>query len=161
MHVVYTYRNKEFGLERDSFQIFLKSIPCHMSENMCGSETFDGIPEVPDEVGGMVERAGGIDKIVRGLPSEDVLTEKCQIFAALSSSVRLRIMYILAGADLCPSAIKVLTGMSESRISYHLDILEGAGLVKHGPWQRWRIYSLTEEGRAFMYASERSDANAI
>ena len=74
-----------------------------MSENMCGSETFDGIPEVPDEVGGMVERAGGIDKIVRGLPSEDVLTEKCQIFAALSSSVRLRIMYILAGADLCPS----------------------------------------------------------
>ncbi|WP_400240545.1 ArsR/SmtB family transcription factor [Methanomethylophilus alvi] len=109
----------------------------------------------------MMERAGGIDKIVRGLPSEDVLTEKCQIFAALSSSVRLRIMYILAGADLCPSAIKVLTGMSESRISYHMDILEGAGLVKHGPWRRWRIYSLTEEGRAFMYASESSDANAI
>ena len=133
MHVVYTYRNKEFGLERDSFQIFLKSIPCHMSENMCGSETFDGIPEVPDEVGGMVERAGGIDKIVRGLPSEDVLTEKCQIFAALSSSVRLRIMYILAGADLCPSAIKVLTGMSESRIPTIWIFLKGPDWSNTGP----------------------------
>ena len=37
--------------------------------------------------------------------------------------------------------------MSDSKLSYHLEILESAGFITHLQRQKWRIYVITVEGR--------------
>ncbi len=60
---------------------------------------------------------------------------------------RLKILYALKFCDLCPCVLKEYLKISDSRLSYHLSVLEDAGLVISYPEKNWKIYSITNLGR--------------
>jgi DNA-binding transcriptional ArsR family regulator len=61
---------------------------------------------------------------------------------AKADPVRLRILEALSVSDLCPCLLREITGVTDSKLSYHLRILENAGLARSRRSRNWRIYSL-------------------
>jgi ArsR family transcriptional regulator len=108
--------------------------------------TADGFLCLPDEVETMLSQLGGLDKLIESLPTEGTLGGVALLHNALSDPIRLRILSSLAKCDLCPCVLKEITKLSDSRLSYHLNVLEEAGLVTQSQYHRWRIYRLTVEG---------------
>lgn len=107
----------------------------------------DASINLPPEMETIVKDKGGIRKIISHIPDISVYEAEAEKFKALSAPIRLQIMHSLVVADLCPSILKRITGMSDSKLSYHLDILESAGFIVHIQKQKWRIYAITLEGR--------------
>lgn len=64
----------------------------------------------------------------------------------MADHTRLRILWALSNMDLCPCVLTVIAGVSDSKLSYHLKVLESARLIKSRRTRSWRIYSITEEG---------------
>jgi len=62
---------------------------------------------------------------------------------ALSDPVRLRLLWALSMADLCPCILKQIAELSDSKLSYHLGVLERAVLVSSKRTKDWMIYSIT------------------
>ena len=65
---------------------------------------------------------------------------------ALSDPVRLRVLWALSKADLCPCILKQITELSDSKLSYHLSVLEKSGLISSRRTRNWMIYSITPLG---------------
>lgn len=66
---------------------------------------------------------------------------------ALADETRLRIINILLLRELCVCELQEILDMSEPRISRHLKILKGAGLVSHRVKGKWGFYSVQERLR--------------
>jgi len=105
-----------------------------------------GILSLPKEVETGLCKLGGLDKLMESLPDQKALDDMAFLHNAMSDPIRLRILSSLKKCDLCPCVLKEITNLSDSRLSYHLNVLEGAGLVTQSSHRRWRIYSLTKEG---------------
>ena len=103
---------------------------------------------LPPEVVTGLEEAGGLEKIQASLPDESTIRTLAERHQALSDPVRLSILFYLRGSDLCPCVLKDLTGLSDSKLSYHLSILEKAGMVEWRQNKNWRVYRLTDLGRS-------------
>lgn len=56
-------------------------------------------------------------------------TDAAELFAALSTESRVRIVQLLAGEVFCVGALSRLTGISAGAVSQHLRVLKSAGLV--------------------------------
>ena len=80
----------------------------------------------------------------------DELKNRSGMYQILSDSSRLRLLHALARCDLCPCVLKEVVEQSDSKLSYHLNLLEEAGLIKSFPEKKWRIYSLTDLGRSII-----------
>jgi len=107
----------------------------------------NGILNLPKEVETSLGKVGGLDRLIESLPEQRTLDDTALLHNAMSDPNRLRILSSLAKCDLCPCVLKEITKLSDSRLSYHLNVLEEAGLVAQSSHRRWRIYSLTDEGR--------------
>jgi DNA-binding transcriptional ArsR family regulator len=107
----------------------------------------DGELNLPDEVEEALRSCGGLDVLRRSLSSDDVRHNEAVKHEALSDPKRLMILESLQYCDLCPCIIRELTGLSDSKLSYHLKLLEEAGLVSWRQSKNWRIYALTSSGR--------------
>lgn len=70
---------------------------------------------------------------------------------ALSDPVRLQMLYLLSqrvdlltcGEDLCTCEFEELLGLSQSKVSYHLNVLLQAGFVlreNRGTWSHYRLH---------------------
>lgn len=103
---------------------------------------------LPPEVATGLEEAGGLEALRSGLPEEATIKLLADRHQALSDPVRLSIMYLMKNSDLCPCVLKDLTGLSDSKLSYHLSILEKASMIAWRQNKNWRVYSLTEMGRS-------------
>jgi ArsR family transcriptional regulator len=69
---------------------------------------------------------------------QDLLT----IFKALSEETRLRILKLLENGELCVCDLVAALDMSQPKVSFHLNVLRGAGLVKdrrQGKWTHYRV----------------------
>jgi DNA-binding transcriptional ArsR family regulator len=110
----------------------------------------EGLPNVPQEVEEGLCNAGGLDAIVESLPSAKELSEEAKLHGALSDPVRLLILHSLERCDLCPCLLKEITGLADSKLSYHLGVLEEAGLIRSTAIRRWRVYLVTESGKEWM-----------
>lgn len=122
----------------------------------------EGALNLPPELDAAVRRQGGLCVLVDRIPKAESFEEEAVKFKALSAPVRLQIMHSLVVADLCPSILKNITGISDSKLSYHLDILESAGFVTHFQRQKWRIYAITIDGRkAIGHLRQQSDIPII
>ena len=69
---------------------------------------------------------------------EDLLS----VFKALSEETRLRIIKLLEGGELCVCDLVTALDMSQPKVSFHLNVLKGAGLIKdrkQGKWSHYRI----------------------
>ena len=107
----------------------------------------EGVLNLPPEMQAIVRSKGGLNILMEQVPPAHLCEEEAERFKALSSPVRIQILHALVTADLCPSILKNITGMSDSKLSYHLEILESAGFITHLQRQKWRIYVITVEGR--------------
>lgn len=89
---------------------------------------------------------GGLKKLVQRLPDKARMRTAASRHQALSDGIRLRVLWALSEVDLCPCALKQVTGLSDSRLSYHLRILEESGLISSRRTKNWVIYSITKLG---------------
>jgi len=105
---------------------------------------------LPPEVVTGLEEAGGLEKIQASLPDESTIRTLAERHQALSDQVRISILFYLRGSDLCPCVLKDLTGLSDSKLSYHLSILEKAGMAEWRQNKNWRVYRLTGLGRSYL-----------
>lgn len=65
-----------------------------------------------------------------------------QLFHALSDETRVKIVKRLAGGERCVCDLQDLLGAAQSRLSYHLKTLKGAGIVSDRREGRWVHYAL-------------------
>jgi len=61
---------------------------------------------------------------------------------ALADKTRLRIVNVLFLREFCVCELQEIFGMSEPRISRHLRILKGCGIVTQKRESRWNFYRL-------------------
>lgn len=76
------------------------------------------------------------------------MKEQAEIFKALGDAVRLEIIRLLLGKELCVCDIMSAFKVSQPTISHHLKILKYAGLVKDNREGKWIYYSLAPEAFA-------------
>lgn len=77
------------------------------------------------------------------------------IFKALSEETRLRILKLLESGELCVCHIVAALDMVQPKVSFHLNVLKEAGLLKDRKQGRWSYYSLDESNlfRRFLIMS--------
>jgi len=124
------------------------------SEECC---TFGDQSNLPLEVEKGLCRAGGLEKLIAKLPEQKGVTEEAKLHRALADPTRIRILHSLSQCNLCPCILKEITGLSDSKLSYHLRIMEETELVISIPKQKWRIYELTDLGRSWMRFDKKGD----
>jgi ArsR family transcriptional regulator len=87
------------------------------------------------------------------------------IFRALSEGKRLRILKLLEHGELCVCYIVAALDMVQPKVSFHLNALKEAGLLKDRKQGRWTYYSLDESDifRRFLLMSvlERIPKDAL
>ena len=101
---------------------------------------------IPDIMQESLERKGGFEALLEAIPDDDELVREVLLHKALSDPIRLRIMHALTHTDICPCVLKEIGGITDSKLSYHLSRLEGAGLIKYDKEKNWRLYHLTPLG---------------
>lgn len=70
------------------------------------------------------------------------MKELLLIFKALSDPTRLRVIKLLEGGELCVCDIVAALDMIQPKVSFHLNVLKEAGLVKDRKAGRWIHYSI-------------------
>jgi len=114
------------------------------------SECCTNSKNLPEEMETAIRDQGGMERIKDLIPSKESLAVISKVFNALSDPIRLQIMHSLSIVDFCPCLLKDITELSDSKLSYHLNILEEAGIIVSSPRKRWRIYMLTDLGRSLI-----------
>jgi len=67
-------------------------------------------------------------------------------FKALSDEIRLKILYELNQEDqVCVCDLEAVTGLAQSKLSYHLKILLDVKLIQREKIGTWNYYRLNEE----------------
>lgn len=86
------------------------------------------------------------------------------VLRAAGEETRIRVVALLAGAELTVKDLTAILGQSQPRISRHLKLLTEAGLVERHPEGAWVFYRLSDTGSArrlardFLAAVSREDA---
>lgn len=80
------------------------------------------------------------------LPSSET-SKLASAAKAFSDPVRIQMIYLLGQRpDLCTCEFEELLGLSQSKISYHLNILLDAGVINretHGTWSHYSLLKTT------------------
>jgi len=73
------------------------------------------------------------------------MNELLTVFKALSDETRLRIIKLLEQGELCVCDIVAALGTIQPKVSFHLNTLKEAGLIKDRKQGRWIHYSLDDK----------------
>lgn len=106
--------------------------------------------ELPTYVSEAIDELGGLDNLARSVPDEKDITDQAKVYKALSNEARLTMLWSIRCCDMCPCVLKEFLHVGDSTISYHLNILEEAGLITGRPEKNWRIFSITEKGKLIL-----------
>jgi ArsR family transcriptional regulator, arsenate/arsenite/antimonite-responsive transcriptional repressor len=68
-----------------------------------------------------------------------------ELFSALGSETRIRLLQELAQRPLCVGMLAMRLGITQSAVSQHLTVLRNAGLVESDKRGSYVHYSLTED----------------
>jgi Predicted transcriptional regulators len=109
--------------------------------------------KIPEQISKEIEIIGGIDKIIERLPDENKMIRQSNIYYALSSPLRLKILNLLSIQPLCACVIQKITKTSPSKLSYHLSVLADNNLIEGNREASWITYSLTELGKKYVFHS--------
>lgn len=101
---------------------------------------------MPAAVASSLSSSGGIRELISGIPPEVALRREARKHQSLADHTRLRILWALSKMDLCPCVLKVVAEVSDSKLSYHLRILESGRLIRARRTKNWRVYSITKHG---------------
>ncbi|MBN2733885.1 MAG: winged helix-turn-helix transcriptional regulator [Methanomicrobiaceae archaeon] len=102
--------------------------------------------DLPEEFKAQIRHRGGIGGLKNELCDMDCIKIQSLMHSACTDPVRLHILSLLKAGPLCVCAIKEVLGLADSRLSYHLNVLKKAGLIRGSQKYRWIVYSLTEQG---------------
>lgn len=72
------------------------------------------------------------------------MRELLNIFKALSEETRLRILKLLENGELCVCDIVAALDMVQPKVSFHLNALKEAGLLKDRKQGRWTHYRIDD-----------------
>jgi len=67
------------------------------------------------------------------------------VMESLSDPIRINILELMMNGEICVCDIVKVTGLSQSKISYHIKILKDSGLVSDRQEGRWVYYKLDLE----------------
>ena len=67
------------------------------------------------------------------------------IMESLSDPIRINILELMMNGEICVCDIVKVTGLSQSKISYHIKILKDSGLICDRQEGRWVYYKLDLE----------------
>ena len=84
-----------------------------------------------------------------GLPGRASTSGLLTALQAVGEATRLRMLLLLADADLTVSELVAILGQSQPRVSRHLKLLVEAGLAERNREGAWAFFRLTEDGRRF------------
>jgi predicted transcriptional regulator len=102
---------------------------------------------LPQEVAEAIAEIGGLDRLLNAIRPEEIKAQ-ANLHRILSDETRLTILQAIKQCDICPCVLKVSMKISDSRLSYHLMVLEEAGLITSYKKKNWKIYKITEKGRS-------------
>ncbi|SES76070.1 transcriptional regulator, ArsR family [Methanococcoides vulcani] len=99
------------------------------------------------ESGHICERVDkeAISSLASNLPEEDAIVRISNIFHALQSGPRLKIMYLLLEKEMFVCELEFALGMSQSAISHNLRTLRQLDLVRTKKKGRFVVYSVADE----------------
>lgn len=103
--------------------------------------------DIPEEVAEALLACGGVEAMEGCLPDADRLASVSAFHRACADPVRLKILFMLSQQPLCVCVIKEILDIADSKLSYHLNVLKKAGLIKGESQGNWIIYSLTGDGK--------------
>ena len=83
-----------------------------------------------------------LKELIEEIPSDDSLYNMSDIFKAISDPLRLKIIYLLKGGELCGCHIDSSLDKPQSTISHHLTILKKSKLVNWRKQGTWTHFSL-------------------
>ncbi|MCQ8893013.1 MAG: metalloregulator ArsR/SmtB family transcription factor [Methanolinea sp.] len=109
-----------------------------------------GQPAIPADIAESLGRLGGIEGLVATLPPGSALDPLQGLHQACSDTVRLKILFLLEKGPLCVCVIKSATGIADSRLSYHLQVLKKAGLIGGDQQGNYIIYQITPLGKKIL-----------
>lgn len=105
---------------------------------------------LPTYVSEAIDELGGLDRLAMSIPDIEDIMDQMKVHKALSNEARLTMLWSIRCCDMCPCVLKEFLKVGDSTISYHLNLLEEAGLITGRPEKNWRIFSLTEKGRLIL-----------
>ncbi len=79
------------------------------------------------------------------MPDEDKLYDLAELFKVFGDSTRIRILYVLFGAEVCVCDLAEALNMTQSAISHQLKILKQSKLVKGRREGKSVFYSLADD----------------
>ena len=111
------------------------------------------LPEVlPREVQLCIDQIGGLDELIEKASLPDELPELIKTFKALSDDIRWQILSLVAECPMCACVLKTDIDISDSRLSYHLNILKKARLIDARKSSSFIVYTLSAKGRIWLDA---------
>lgn len=72
------------------------------------------------------------------------MEELLSVFKALSDETRLRMLKIMEKGDICVCDLVSVLDVSQPKISFHLNVLKEAGLIKDRKNGKWVHYSIDD-----------------
>lgn len=107
---------------------------------------------IPEEIADSLCSCGGVEGLIEQLPPDEVFERMREWYQACADPVRLKILSLLTVQPLCVCVIKTVVKMADSRLSYHLNILKKAGMIKGEQQGQYIIYRITPSAQLFMEA---------
>lgn len=128
----------------------------------CGTPAKKGDPltEIPEPIQRDLDAKGGLDALMKQIPSSEALETRSRVYHALSDPLRLSILYIIRDQPLCVCVINRFMRLSGSKLSYHLNILKENGLIEGESQGNWIVYSITGRARKLLRCTEHAEKSA-
>lgn len=104
----------------------------------------DQMEKNPEQVFLCLDEAG-VEAVRRQMPDEDDLYDLAELYKVFGDSTRVKILYVLFGAELCVYDIARLLGMTQSAVSHQLRILKNNKLVKFRREGKTVFYGLDDD----------------
>ena len=86
-----------------------------------------------------------VSKVLKDMPSENMLLNLADTFKLMGDSTRCRILYVLDQSEMCVGDIANILDMTKSSISHQLAILRRSGLVRCRKDKKEVLYKLDDE----------------
>ena len=115
-------------------------------ETLCCDPALKGLA-IPSSIVSALETVGGVRGLTERIAPDRQLRKEARRHQSLADHTRLKILWALFRMDLCPCVLKVIAEVSDSKLSYHLKILESERLIRARRAKNWRVYSITDDGK--------------
>jgi ArsR family transcriptional regulator, arsenate/arsenite/antimonite-responsive transcriptional repressor len=101
---------------------------------------------MPAEALETIAGQGGLEGLLAALPDDATIARLRTFHHACADIYRIKILEMLTVQPLCACIIREGLGITKSKLSYHLKILQEAGMITGTAKGTWIVYGLTEYG---------------